>query len=56
MDGPNQTNSDKKNPAKGGVWVDLTKTIVIQTPAKGGVWLDLTKTIVIKKNPAKEGV
>ena len=30
MGGPNQNNSDKKNPAKEGVWVDLTKTIVIK--------------------------
>ena len=28
MGGPNQNNSDKKNPAKGGVWVDITKLIV----------------------------
>ena len=25
MGGSNQNNSDKKNPAKGGVWVDLAK-------------------------------
>ena len=50
MSGPNQNNSDKKNPAKGGVWLDLTKTIVIYNPAKGVVWVDLTKTIVIKKS------
>ena len=35
MGGPNKNNSDKKNPAKGSVWVDLTKTIVIKNPAKG---------------------
>ena len=33
-----------KNPAKGVVWVDLTKTIVRKkNPAKGGIWVDLTK-------------
>ena len=30
MSGPNQNNNDKKNPAKVGIWVDLTKTIVIK--------------------------
>ena len=30
MGGLNQENSDKKNPAKGGVWLDLTKTIVVK--------------------------
>ena len=51
MCGPNQNNSDKKNPAKEGVWVDLTKTIVIKkNPANGGAWVQLTKTIVIKKS------
>ena len=48
MGGPNLNNSDKKNPAKGGIWIDLTKTIVIKKPAKGEVWVDLAKTIVIK--------
>ena len=48
MGGPNQTKRDKKNPAKGVVWVDLTKTIVIKkNPAKGGIWVDLTED---KKN------
>ena len=53
----------KKNPAKGGIWVDLTKDkknvtkqtyteYLLKNPVKGGVWVDLTKTIVIK-NPAK---
>ena len=40
----------KKNPAKGGIWVDLTKDK--KNSAKGGLWVDLTKTILIK-NPAK---
>ena len=38
MGGPNQNNSDK-NPAKGWVWVELTKKIVIKNPAKGWVWV-----------------
>ena len=43
MGGPNKNNSDKKNPANGVVWVDLTKTIVRKkNPAKGGIWVDLT--------------
>ena len=46
----------QKNPAKEGVWVDLTKPKGIKNPAKGVVWVDLTKTIVRKKNPAKEGI
>ena len=29
MGGPKKNNSDKKNPANGGAWVQLTKTIVI---------------------------
>ena len=33
-----------KNPAKGVVWVDLTKTIVRKkNPAKGGICVDLSK-------------
>ena len=43
-----------KNPAKGVVWVDLTKTIVRKkNPAKGGIWVDLTKD---KKKSAKGGL
>ena len=40
MDGPNLNNSDKKIPAKRGIWIDLTIN-----PAKGGLWVDLAKKI-----------
>ena len=56
MDGPNQNSSDKKNPAKGKVWVYTTKRSEQKNPAKGGIWVNLSKTVVIKQNPAKWGV